>query len=978
MSSYRYIVFHCFSILLVMMFVLTGLSFEVRAEEKGQDQGPVIVSPHDFVEKNLNAFKDRLRALKDLYENQYGSIFAATSPIDVEVIAKELPKPVTLRLAVQYPQAKKEEEKKVTIERGDYFIDNIYGGPDIDPLFSLTGGFFSMRDGDRSLVSADITTTQLLGIPQKIKFYLNGSIHWVSSERLSTSGGYGETCCAAVGKQQYCAKTSSSYPYNCVQTATYDYCSQYAQLPYFGFIWEDPRYYASQLNLKVDKGSGMNIDEKLKTVTFTSPGRKDISFVSSRKYSADEQHMIYRSCVPQFSYSYYGSYYYSSTTQGLTKAVVGYRPAGNESADFHFTAAAFKKFGFPGFEIDASFGKMPDLDYFYDPKTATDRYSYWGSSAGGLTPLVLLDYGDAGGQKAVKPYDIKAPVTWSTISPGPFSINEGSISYKGGIGTTKFLVTLGGYESVEHSITANLIDVVLDAAMKRGDVSPGKTHKVLVRVKGPADLTRYQVKWTGEGGSWDQSITPFKKTGEEWHAEGAFSTRFDGLFDPANLKKPVKITADVIRIADNNKIFSYENKMLATTYPAIDKLEMHAAVSMGDPKKVTEPIDLFISTESPKLLLSPRAILKDGKAYAINEINPRANIEVTSSNPGALYISSEKVRLLSGKELSGNNIMAYPGERLGTSMVIGRLGGSDIDAAEYAQFTGDQKELKSDPIEINVNNVFLIAESDSGGRTTYKLMVMGPTNMSKYQARWTGEATRTTPFTSDAGGFVSTLETTLRMDKVEIQKAGSVVAQLSVKTAVRHMNIKLLPSKPPVTTVKQVAVSDLGSLETITECKKSVSFQMEYLGFNPGMAPEEYCRADRQKNKQDILSQREDQKTFNQMVSDLNKQGQDLVVMSDTMRVGAAIKGDLAGMGDTPFCYWSLQSGGALTLQSAITSVETISPNEGACFNIVTGLKSGFNPDTIIKVDLIMLSKPAVPVVTKGERVVTYGGSLIR
>ncbi len=51
---------------------------------------------------------------------------------------------------------------------------------------------------------------------------------------------------------------------------------------------------------------------------------------------------------------------------------------------------------------------------------------------------------------------------------------------------------------------------------------------------------------------------------------------------------------------------------------------------------------------------------------------------------------------------------------------------------------------------------------------------------------------------------------------------------------------------------------------------------------------------------------------------------------------------------------------------------------EGACFNIIRGLKGGFNPDTIIKVDLVVPPKPEVPVVATGEKVITYGTMLIR
>jgi hypothetical protein len=959
----------------VIMIMTVVPPSALRAEE----QGPVIMSPHDFVEKNLNAYRERLRALKELYESQYGSIFAATSPTDVEAIAKELPKPTTLRLAVQFQEEKSVERKRIVTERGQYFVDSLSGYTRVDPFFNLTRGYASDELGRTGyLVAADLVSSQLLGLPPNMRFDLYGTVHWVSGERGATTGSYGEACCTSVGTERYCTQKDKND--HCVLWGSYNFCGSYAELPSRGYVWDDPRLYMAELQLRSGKTEGVTVDDKLRNATFASTGKKTVSFVSPRKHSSDEQYSIFRSCVPEFSYSYYGSSYYSysATSHGLTKAVTGYRPAGEESWDSQFTAVALKGFGFPGYEIDASYGKMPDMDYFFTPDFVAGQHYWWGGSVESLSPLVLLDYGDAGGLKARRASDLKAPVTWSTISPGPFTIQEGGVTYRGGIGATKFRVTLGGYRSAEHSITANIIEVVLDPAMARGEVAPGKGHKVLVRVKGPADLNGYLVSWTATGGFWAEPVTAFKKVGEQWHAQGEFSVPFEGGFDPKQLRQPVKIAADVIRKKDNGKIYSYENSRLATTYPAVDKLELYAGIGRRTPAKVTGPIDLFISAETSEVLLSPRLTLKDGESYMINEVSPRANIELISSNPTAVYISDERARLRGGLELEGRSILAYPGERLGTSKVTARMGGSDIDAAEYAQFSGGRTELKSDPVEINVNNAFLLAEAGSGGRVTYKLLIMGPSDMTRYQARWTGEGTRMTQFKKGAGGFVSTLETTLRMDKVEIREGGATVAQLNVKTTVRAMNIKLLPPNPPVTLVNKVAVTDLGSLETITQCKKDVTRQMEMFGFNPGMAPEEYCKAERQKDKEEILSQREDQKAFNKMVRDLNRQGQDLVIMSDTMRVGAAIKGDLTGMGDVPFCYWTLENGGALALQSTMTPLETISPTEGGCFNTVKGLKGGFNPDTVIKVDLVMLSTPAVPAISRGGRVVTYGSALIR
>lgn len=947
------------------------------AQDKDKDQ--TIMSPHDFIEKNLKEFNERLRRLKELYQDQYGSLFAATSPVDVESIAKELPKPKTLRLAIQYPEKKVEEEKKPVIEKGDYFLDNPYGSATVDPMYQLTEGYYTGKGESEMLVAADVQTSQFLGLPQKVDLSLNAAIHYVSKENTSTTGGYGEVCCTSVGREQYCAETSSSYPYRCIRTAYNEFCFPYAQIPLTGYVWSDPRLYGNELNLRVAGVKGASMDEKMKTVTFSSPGKKAISFISPRKYSSEEQYRVYRSCIAKYSYRQYGGYYgYSTTSFGLDKAVIGYKPAGEVSKDFVFTAVAFKKFGFPGYDMNVSDAKPAELDYFFDSKTAGDSYSYYGSRSGRLEPYVLLDYGDVGGLKAVKASDIRAPVTWSIVKPGPFTIEDWNISYMGGIGETKFRVTLGGYESVERSITANIVDIVLDDAMSRNEVSPGKNHKALVRVKGPADMSRYQVKWSGEGGAWAQSVTPFKKVGETWQAEGLFSVGFDGIFDPSKLKKPVKIAVEVTRVADNSKIYTYENSRLSTTYPAIDKLELFAGIGRSTPQKVTEPIDLFVSFDTPKVVLLPKLSFKGDKVYSMSEVCPNANIEVVSDKPSVVYVKSEKVVLLTGRELNASNIVANAGEKTGTAKVTARLGGKDLDPAGYAQIAGDKNELKSDPVEITVNTAFLLAESASGGRTSYKIMVIGPADMTKYQAIWTGEATRTTPFKREAGSYISTLDTTLRMDRVALQKAGTTLAQWDVKNTVRKLNVKLIPPKPPVTVVNKVSVSDLGSLETITECKKTVSRQIELFGFNPGMAVDDYCKAEREKQKQEIKAEREDQKAFNKMLSNLNSQGQDLVVVSDTMRVGAAVKGDITTMGSDLVCFWSLQNKANLELQSTVTPIESVGQNEGACFNIIRGLKGGFNPDTVIKVDLVILPRPEVPVVATGGKVVIYGNMLIR
>ncbi|HNQ63875.1 MAG TPA: hypothetical protein PKH70_07880 [Syntrophorhabdaceae bacterium] len=946
----------CFCLWLALVLFTFSLIIPMAspAFAEDDDKSQIIPSPKDFVEKNLKEFIERLEKLKELYREQYGSLFAPTSPTDVEAIEKELPKPTTLTLAVKYPEEKRQEEKKITIEKGDYFLNKISVNAEFDKIYQLTRGY-SYGGRGIMLVAADVKTSQLLGLPYKANLTPLGDIHYLSKERTSTRGLEGESCCISVEKYEYCAEYSSLILNKCIRTKLEERCGEYAQPPYFQSLSrKDLMPYKNELNLSGKSVLGATVYGR--EVTFSSPGKKDVGFVSPRKYSSEEQYKIYRSCIPKYSYR---------SSEKIDKAVIGYKPAGEISSTVEFTAVEFKKLGFPGYQIDVVHGgQVQKLDYFYYLGSSRDSYSFsHGGPIGKIEPYVLLDYGNAGGLKAVGASEINFPVKWSITKAGPFSIENGIVTYNGGAGDTKFAVTLGGYESVEGSLTANTIEVVLDDAMKRNVVSPGKDHKVRINVKGPADMTRYQVKWTGDGGAWAQSVTPFRKVGEIWQAEGSFSVGFDGA---SKLGQPAKIKAEVVMIAGSNKVYTYESSKLATTYPAVDKLELYAGVGDSAPEKVTEPIDLFSSLDTPRVVLSPRLSLKGGEFYTLDQINPQAGVEITSSNPAIVNVIREPV--VSSGML---NIVAHAGGKTGNAKVVAKIGGKDLDPLGYAQIADDRTELESNVVEISVNDAYLIAKS-LGGRTIYKLIVSGPADMTKYQARWTGEANRETSFKSDSGVFVSMLDTTLRMDKVIIQKAGKAFAQFDVKSASRKLNITLIPPKPPVTIVSKVNVSDLGSLETITECKKNVGRQIEAFGFNPGMAVEDYCKAEREKQKQEIKAEREEQKAFNKMLRDLNKQGQDLVIVSDTMRVGAAIKGDTTFINEV-FCFWSLENKENLELQSAVTPVEKVGFEEGACFNTVKGLKSGFNPETMIKVDLVLPPRPDVPVVATGENVFIYG-----
>ena len=924
----------------------------VFAQDK--DKGQIIPSPKDFITKNLKEFNERLEELKKSYRNKYGLehgslLLDKTSPIEPETIAKQLPKPKTLSLNVQYPVQTSQKDRGEMKDRGEveYYISpswSLWIRSITDPVYNFGPASYSFSFGSAieknikgRLVAADERTSQALGLPYKVDHEVYGDVVRVSKTDTVLTG-----CCIKMGTKTYCAKYSEKNPKICAKTESYESCIEYFHKPvrYYDknylFSGDDNERFGLSVGFQ-----GVSSASGVKEVRFSGPGLKSIQVTSNRKIPSDESKINYRECISKYS---------SSIPEIDGRKVVedGYKSLDNNSSVIEYTAVKFVGLGFLGNQIAAPPGveinEWDYPDYFFGTET---RKSY--DPSGRITPFALLDFGDAGGKKTIKAHNL--PVQFTTVKAGPFSINSnGWFEYRGGFGETHFRVSLGKYETVDGRLTANLINVVPDSFMgTMFKVSPGKNHKAQVYVEGPADMSKYQVKWTSDVGKWSEGLSSFRKVGQVWQTEAIFNV------DSIGINKPVKIEISLVRMADNKEIYTYK-RTLSTTYPPVSKLELFAGVGGESPQKVTGPIDLFFSSSNrQRIELSPRFFLKEGEAYTAREINSTANIEVSSSNPAIVRIVPEnKPGLLT-------RLFAETSVRTGSAKVVAKMGDSVSGNKGQSLIANEMSELISNTVEISVNDAYLIAKSSSGGRTIYKLIVTGPANMSKYQARWSGEAARTTAFSKDGDSYVATLETTLRMDKVEIEKAGKTFANFNVKSVAKNINLKLIPPNPPVTVVKKVGVSDLGSLETITECKKNVSHLVEYFGFNPGMAVEDYCKADREKQKQEIKAEREEQKAFNKMLSDINKQGQDLVVVSDTMSVGAAIKGNFASLDDNVVCFWSLQNNANLELQNQITSIEKVGTDEGACFNIVKGLKRGFNPDTVLKVDLVVLPRPEVP-----------------
>ena len=927
-----------FSNILLAFLVFTALAWPAtaRSEEKKNTAEQVIEAPRDFVEKNLTAYRKLLDILKNNHKEQFGSYMAAAAT-DPEAIIRELPKGKQLRLSIQYPDEAAVKKEKISFPEGGSFLTaNFRPAASVSSFYNLTAGYGSglTAPGTEMLVAADPVTAQSLGLPYQVRTSLRGDIIW-TGKKPSVSD---SSCClSAAGR-------------SCVKWADLAKTTHYSS--------SDLALYSDHLNLKAEVSPGVKMEKSMETATFSSPGLKKIRFTSARKYLNEEPYRIYQKCIPALS--------------GSDKALSGYKAAGEEAAELKFTAVALKGFGFAGYDMGESYGEPPQLDFFY--KDADTKNFSSSSSDALLSPLVLLDYGDAGGLKAHAANEIKAPVTLVITSQGPFFIDQNRGTYSGGTGETRFHMTLGGNKSVEHRLTANRIDIVLDEAMSKNDVVPGRKHKVRVQIKGPADMKRYEVRWSRSGGAWQKETTDFSQSGQGWQAEGEFLTPFAGV-ETQQKGQPVKIALQIVNKIGGKALYAYENNRLATTDAAISGLELFAGLNKRAAQKIEEPIDLILGSNDPMVLLSPQVVLPDGNTYPLHQKAPSRLVKIESSNPEIASLRSEQY---GPDSLMKQIIVARPTGRLGTTQIIARMGGSDYDAKGAAYLGGNQEELKSNTVKVSVNQAVLIADKEAGGRTVYRLIINGPADMSKYQALWRGEAGKNTRFVLSDNGYTSTLETTLKMEQVSVIRKNTVVASFNIKSSARNFNIKLLPVTPPVTVLQKVALSDAGSLESITDCKKKITPMVDLFGFNPGMPVEDYCRSQRDQEKQKIKDERKDQKTFNEMIRNLDRQGQELVVVADSVKIGAAVKGDLAALETAPFCSWRLEQAGGVTLAEAVTPVETISVGEGGCFNNLVGLKNGFNPDMTLRVELILLASPQKPLVTTGESITTAGGILYR
>lgn len=897
----------------------------------GAAEGAVTIEdPNQFVSRHLDAFDRQLQDLKRQYEKCCGSLLLGVSVNDIGQVAKNLPAPATLRYFVTLRVPERKPIEQVRAAPGDEYLLSSASFWTDQPRWSP----FALRrlPGDeRLMVAADPLTAAVLRLPQEIELQLAGDI---VSTTLPPAGQdfsrlLGTVCCVE---------------------ASGSACTRYAVLPWIsGGYFSQLLQHMNVLDMKITASPGVEGIAGWQVARFTSPGLKRIVAESPRKYDYRESYTVYQSCVPQLS-------------GGESRVRMGYRPAGTLTASLTLLAVSVKKFGFPGLDLDASSGPAPSLDYFVRPGAEPDIP--YGTR---ITPMVLLDLGDAGGLRAFPATEeLGLTMALTTVNPGPITLHpSGTFRYDSGIGVTRFRASLGRELSVEHGLSVNAVEWDLDPKLRDSQVSAGNSYRIALRVKGGADMSRYQVTWAGGDVKWAATATGFRRSGDIWESEAQFSYRTEGPIELGETGQ-FKITADITRTTDSAVVFRDE-KTLYRGYPVIDGLAIWATRGQEAPWKVAEPVDLFVvGGEASSLRLLPYATLVNGQVHPLSLVAPHARFEATSSNPAVARLVVSSLPEPPGLALDS---IGPPG----VVKVGFRTGG---ELAQALEFTKDREEVAATPVTVNVDRAILTVVEEQRGRKTYKLSVTGPTNMAAYRAEWVGAGT--TEFTREGEDrYAARFSTAARLEKVRIRKGAEVAAELDARAdAALTARVQLLPIELPMTTVKRTTPADMGSLETLTECKRRITFSMQAFGFDPGKTVQEYCREDRATQKQEIAAQRAEQKKLNQLLRDLERQGQELVVFGDTAKVGAAVRLTAAVKLPGPvFCRWSLLNGAALRVEHSVTPVEWISASDGACLNRILGLQGGFDPEAELQVDLTVIF-PRGEVKVGGDRLTNYADVL--
>lgn len=862
-----------------------------------------IVDPALFVAGNLAEFRRQLADLEEVYRQRYGLFPEASLPAAGE-IACTLPGPRTLRFHVgaSEPQA-----------RPGLLPQNL---PNTDQVFFRELVVRPVPEGRR--VAVDAASAHVLNLPDEVAFAVS---RCVLSYILA-----GNT------RQTNCCTRARSAGDACD-------CEEYAVIPEpLSVELEDAdlRELGPLLDhgvLRVIPGEGAAATGDRATVRFTGPGRA-IAIVSG--YRA-----VCGSSVPCYQPG-------DGCSRSGREVCVAFRQGDPIERTFEFSAVKFEGFGIPGLDLmhapqGDSLLSEPAVDFF----TSSGRQRGI-ETRGNLPqldffprPLLTVSAGD--GSQAVSPERYDAFVETRIVDPGPIGIGmDGQPRYLGGMGATTLRWLFNGKVEVQHRLSVCQVEVELDPDLD-GIVQQGAAYPVRLLVRGGADMSQYTAAWfSSDLGRWREATTPFALQDEVWVAGNELLVQTADPTDwRANLNRLVAFSGEIRRKGEARFSFSSEARL---ALPAIRTLALYAEGPRGS--QPARRLDLFYPNDlAAGARLTPHVTCwdNDQHTWPFSTIYAQHRLEVTSSSPEVVQV---------------DGFIARPTEiRPGAAEITARFG-PDLNPGQ--QNALDDREVRSAPVSITANQLILHVDEEPVGRT-YRLTVHGPADLSGYHAVFLlapSARTAVELLRQEDEVYTASLTTALALQRVQLARADTVVAEMRSEAATPQPRVRLVLSPPPMATLAKTDVVDASSLQTTTDCEREIEYVVELLGFDPGKPVSQYCAERRQRDKQEMKRTRAEQKAYNQLIEDLDRRGRELVVLQDAMRVGAAVSRLPEQYWRRTFCRWSLSEGSQVELDQELTPVVMTSAELGGCFNLVRGLQDGFDPAARLQVRLVVDTAP--------------------
>ncbi len=408
---------------------------------------------------------------------------------------------------------------------------------------------------------------------------------------------------------------------------------------------------------------------------------------------------------------------------------------------------------------------------------------------------------------------------------GPFSLNTRVIRPLGTPGETKITMSLPmgrrgkGAWSKSHTFTANEVSFRLHAPLatlgsgsfeRLGRTIPiGRPVGVSVTVRGPADMSRYRVKWDNFSDwivmkqrdltnrdlkfAFREASSSFTQAGDVWTAATELtvteaSVRDDlaaimqGSTRGAPFCFPVSSgnvnVSGVLTEPGGRGVLRLRSDWAGLSSPALTKIELKGAHILSeqagmdappDAEPGTGPFDVFLTggDAGVKLLATLH--------YGTEEPLVVENVEIGGLRNGWINIQQDVGHILAGRD--GRVIGGEGKTGKGQVRAVVRR---QAAARSFVTLPEGVDSLTSESLEVTVNRVFLARVFT--GREEWTVSVDGPADMSKYSTKWYTRNGRTASAAFRRGSWLSSasFKAGTRLDYVDVvDDVGTPVARLS-------------------------------------------------------------------------------------------------------------------------------------------------------------------------------------------------------